>query len=178
MKQLNNKATRNKIKQKGFGALEVMIALLLGVIVIVGAAVWYTKLRGASDKGQELENISSLISNVRMLRSTAGYGTNNTSLVPVLINAEGVPGNMSITGTTAITNSYGNVSVVSTGTGFTIGYNAVPAADCIFLITKSSGQRGTSIKVNGGTARTGEITAATASTDCSTAANTIAWTSF
>lgn len=176
--KVRNQQFARKIKQKGFGALEVMIALLLGVIVIVGATLWYTKLRGASDKGQELENISSLISNTRMLRSTGGYGTNNTSLVPVLINSEGVPGNMSITGTTAITNSYGAVTVVSTGTGFTISYAAVPAADCIFLITKSSGQRGTSIKVNGGTALTGEITSTTASNSCSTASNAIAWTTF
>jgi Tfp pilus assembly protein PilW len=168
-----NMAARKK--QKGFGALEVMIALLIGVIVVVGAIVWYSKLRGAADKSTELENFSSLVSNVRLLRANSGYGASGADLVPVLINSDGVPGNMAISGTT-ISNSYGGVTIVSTGLGFTITFAGMPSADCIFLATKAAGSSSISTKMNSGTAITGEVSSSQANTGCSGSTNSIAWT--
>lgn len=165
-----------KSKQTGFGALEVMIALMIGALVIIGAVAWYQKLTTSQNNSDELSNLSSLTTNIRQLRTISGYGTSGVNLVPILINAGGIPDNMTVTAGVPYNAFGGAVSIQSTGLGFTITYAGLPAENCIFLATKGASSNTTQTKINGGGLVTGEISASAASTGCSTASNSVAWT--
>jgi type II secretory pathway pseudopilin PulG len=165
----------NRKDQLGFGALEVMIALVIGAIVILGAVFWYPKLMNSSNNGDELQNVSTLVSNTRQLKTASGYGATGTNLVPTLITAGGIPDGMQKTATTVFNAWDGAVTIASTGTGFSLTYAGVPAENCVFLATKGAGSSSLSTKLNSGSAITGEVTAAAASAGCSTATNSITW---
>lgn len=162
-------------KQGGFGALEVMIALMIGAIVIIGAVVWYPKLTNNSNNGDELSNISSLLTNTRQLKTSSGYGGSGVSLIPTLLNAGGIPDNMQKSGNAVFNAWDGAVTIQSTGTGYTMTYAGLPAQNCIFLATKASNSSSISTSINGGAANTGEITAVVASAACTGATNTLTW---
>lgn len=164
-------------KQAGFGALEVMIALGVGIFAIVAAYGWYTKFTSAQNNDTELSNISSLTTNTKQIKTSSGYGPTGTDLVAILLRNSGVPESMQKSGG-AIFNSFGGaVTITSTGTGYTLTYNGVPASNCIFLASKSANGDTQTLRINGGAAITGEVTAGDASTSCSAATNTLAWSS-
>lgn len=166
----------NYKKQAGFGALEVMIALMVGALVIIGAVAWYQTLTTSQNNSNELSNLSSITTNVRQLRTISGYGASGSNLVPVLINAGGIPDNMTIVSGVVYSSFGGSVTVTSTGLGFTITYAGLPAENCIFLATKGASSNTTQTNINGGGMITGEVSAMAANTGCSTASNSVAWT--
>ncbi|BAU77397.1 type 4 pilus major pilin [Metapseudomonas furukawaii] len=176
MYKLSSIKTQFSRKQRGFGALEVMIGLMIGTLVLIGAVVWYQKLSNSSNNGDELENLSSLITSVRHLKTSSGYGANGTNLVPILNNAGGIPDNMGFNAGVPLNAWGGNVTIVSTGLGFTVTYAGLPAENCIFLATKGASSSTMTTRINGGAAITGEVTAAAANTGCNAATNTLAWT--
>lgn len=161
-------------KQAGFGALEVMIAIIVGLFAILGAVAWYSKLSTTSNNQTELENVSSLITNIRTLRTSSGYGTVG-SLNTVLVSTNGIPETMRTSGSNVYNAWDGAVTAASTGAGYTLTYASVPAAGCIFLATKSPSSSATSLKINGGTAINGEVTQTAAAAGCSTDTNTLVW---
>lgn len=162
-------------KEAGFGALEVLVALGVGLLIVVAGIGWKSKLDNTSNNQNEVENIASLISNTKQLKTASGYGTSGVNLIPLLINVEGVPLAMSKTATTVVNAWGGNVTLTSTGAGYTLTYAGVPAANCVFLATQANNGNGMSLKINGGTAVTGEVTSTVANTSCSTSSNSLAW---
>lgn len=162
-------------KQGGFGALEVMIAIVVGLFAIIGAIAWYSKLTNTSNNNEELQNISSIITNTRQLKTQSGYGPTGTNLIPVLIAGEGIPENMQKSGGTVSNVWGGAVTNVSTGTGYTMTYAGVPDSNCIFLASKSANSNSMSVRINGGTAITGEVTAIAATSACTSGTNTLSW---
>lgn len=163
-------------KQLGFGALEVMIALLVGALAIVGAIGWYQKLMSSNNNQDELSNVTSIITNTRNLRTTSGYGTSGTNLLPALNKAGGIPDAMSVSSSNVVSNAWGGtVTVTSNGTWFTVSYNGVPDENCVFLATKGAISKTIQTSINGGSTITGEVTAAQANSGCSTDSNTISW---
>lgn len=162
-------------KQAGFGALETMIAIVVGLVTVLGAVAWYSKLTNTANNNSEIENVSSLITNTRQLKTSSGFGASGTDLIPILVKNEGIPETMQKTTTTVFNVWGGAVTNVSTGTGYTLTYAAVPESNCIFLATKSTNSKSLSLRINGGTAIVGEVTAIAANTACSGASNTLAW---
>lgn len=162
-------------KQAGFGALEVMLALGVGLLVVIGAIAWKSKLDNSGNNQAEVENIASLISNIKQLKTASGYGASETDLIPLLISSEGVPGNMAKTASTVNNTWGGSVSLSSTGSGYTLTYAGVPTANCVFLSTQANNGNGMSLRINGGAAITGEVTSAAAGAACSSASNSLAW---
>jgi type II secretory pathway pseudopilin PulG len=169
------KLGRRSPKQGGFGALEVMIAIVMGIFAVIGAIAWYSKLSNTSNNNDELQNISSIITNTRQLKTQSGYGPTGTNLIPVLITGEGIPENMQKSGNTVSNVWGGAVTSVSTGSGYTITYASVPDSNCIFLATKSANSNSLSIRINGGTAITGEVTAIAATSACTSGTNSLSW---
>lgn len=174
MKKRNN--LHIKARQAGFGALEVMIALIIGSLVIIGAVRWYQDLDTKSKNSDELTNLSSLTTNIRQMRTASGYGTSGTNLVPVLSNAGGIPDTMEYASNVLYNAWGGAVSVLSNGQTFTITYNGLPAENCIFLASKAGSSSSQQTRINSGTAITGEVTAIQASSGCNTDSNSVAWT--
>src|SRR5689334_6587101 len=82
-------------RQGGFGALEVLIGLVIGMLVVIAAVSWMSKLSSSQNNNDELSNISTLITNTRVLKTSSGYGTDGADLVPIMINSGGIPDIMS-----------------------------------------------------------------------------------
>lgn len=168
-------ARAEKSRQRGIGVIELMVILFVGVLIIIAGMAWWTKLTNTQTNQAELENVTSLVASVRMLKTASGYGASGTNLIPVLINGAGVPDSMQKT-SSAVYNSWGGaVTAVSTGMGYTLTYAGVPAANCSFLASKAINSSSQSLSMNGGTAITGEVTAAAADSGCSSSSNTLAW---
>jgi type II secretory pathway pseudopilin PulG len=174
MKKLNKQ--HMKTRQAGFGALEVMIALIIGSLVIIGAVGWYQSLDTKSKNSDELTNLATLMTNTRQMKTSSGYGTSGTNLVPVLSNAGGIPDTMEYASSVLYNAWGGTVTVLSNGQTFTITYTGLPAENCIFLASKGAASSSQQTRINSGTAITGEVTSIAASSSCNTATNSVAWT--
>lgn len=164
-----------KDKQRGASAIELVVYLFVAMLILIAAMVWFNKLTTNANNQGELENITSLLASTRTLKTSSGYGASNTDLLPVLIKGEAVPDSMQKSGNAVFNVWGGAVTVVSTGTGYTLTYAGVPASNCTFLAAKSPKSSASSLSINGGTASTGEVTATAADTACSTDSNTLAW---
>lgn len=167
---------RRSSKQGGFGALEVLIALVIGMFIVIAAVGWMTKLSDTANNNDELSNVSTMITNVRTLKTSSGYGPAGTDLIPIMIKAGGIPDIMQRTDTTVSNVWEGAVTMESNGADVTLTYADIPEASCIFLATKAAGSQSLTTSINGGAAIIGEVTAVDASTSCSEDENTLAWT--
>lgn len=175
--KLIKKSNIKKNQAGAFSAIEMALTLAVGVVALYAAVAYGPKLWASSDNARELENVSSLVTNVRNLKTVSGYGASSANLVPQLIAAGAVPGTMTISGTTIINTWGGSVTIVSTGYGFTVTAPSLPATACVFLATKFAATGSVTTKINSGTAVSGEITSSAATTECSSASNTIVWAS-
>ncbi len=166
-----------KKTQAGFTAIEVLVVLLVGGIIIAGAAYGIDRLLSSSSLTDEIKNINQLMVNTKNLRSTSGYGAAATDLTTSLVAIKGIPAGMPVV-SGVIKNSWGgDVSVLSTGSAFSITYASVPKDPCIKLATKLSNTAGfATTKINSTAAVSGEVTSAAAITGCSTESNTLLWT--
>lgn len=166
--------------QRGFTAVEVIVVMIVGMVILAVAASNIEGLFGGSNLTEEVSNTEALYSNTKALKTSSGYGTAG-SLIGSLIATNGVPKNMVFAGgtTPTITNAYGgSVAVDSTGLGFTITQGGLPRDACIKLATKIA-KSGifSSIKIGTATAVVGEYATATATNDCSGTSNSIVFTS-
>ncbi|HEJ1468151.1 TPA: type 4 pilus major pilin [Pseudomonas aeruginosa] len=165
-------------KQAGFGAIEMIVVLIIVIGLLALAASRWDTLFGSNEAAEEISNVNMLMAGAKNLKTSSGYGAANTNLVPALIKAGAVPRNMTVT-SNAIYNTYGGaVTVVSTGTGFTVTSAAIPEGVCMTLATKLARGGVYSTKINTGGVIVGEVTQAAATSGCSSAtSNTITWAS-
>lgn len=177
MKDQKNRASRKK--QNGFTAVELIIVLIVGLGIITLAAGKMDMLFGNSNVSEELSNVNTLFANTRALKTSSGYGAASTDLTSQLTAVNGVPRNMAVTGGVIYNLWGGSVPVVSTGPGFTITQNTTPQEACIKMATKiSKGGTFQTIAINGNAGIAGEVSSATATTQCNSAtSNAIVFTS-
>ncbi|HBN8268386.1 TPA: pilus assembly protein PilX [Pseudomonas aeruginosa] len=173
---INRKAHAKK--QAGFGAIEMIVVLIIVIGLLALAASRWDTLFGSNEAAEEISNVNMLMAGTKNLKTSSGYGASGTNLVPALIKAGAVPKNMTVT-SGALYNTWGGaVTVVSTGTGFTVASAAVPEGVCLTLATKLARGGVYSTKINSGTAIVGEVTQAAATTGCSSAtSNSLTWAS-
>lgn len=165
-------------KQAGFGAIEMIVVLIIVIGLLALAASRWDTLFGSNEAAEEISNVNMLMAGAKNLKTSSGYGASGTNLVPALIKADAVPRNMTVT-SSAIYNTWGGaVTVVSTGTGFTVTSATIPDGVCMTLATKLARGGVYSTRLNSGTAIIGEVTQAAATSGCSSAtSNTITWAS-
>lgn len=174
--QIDSARSSRASRQAGYVSIEMLFVMLV-VLIGVGYALFNgSALMGTSDIGNEQGNIGQLIANTRKLKGMSGYGASSTNLVPQLIAVKGVP-NMSVSGG-ALYNAWGgSVTVVSNGMTFTVTENGLPQDACISLASKMSRGSKATTAINSGTAITGEVDSAAATSGCSKdTGNTLAWT--
>ncbi|MNJ56865.1 hypothetical protein D3C77_524290 [compost metagenome] len=149
----------------------ILAALLFGGAVALG----FTLFNKQTNNGEQ-SNVTNLVVNMRALKGGQGYGASGTNLIPQLVATDGIPDGMTISGG-AIFNSWnGAVTLASTGPAFVLTYNNVPKDSCVSMATKVAKTRAYQTKINSGGVVIGEVDSATATTQCSTDTNTIAWT--
>lgn len=164
-------------KQKGMTLIEMLVVLIVIIIIIAAASSRIGGIFGKNDISEEVTNLNTLVTATKTLRSKGGYGASGTNLVPTLIASDGVPKGMTVTGG-VIKNSWGGtITVVSTGSGFTMVEPSVPKAACIELANSVSRGGAMTTKVNATAAVTGEIAKPAATTSCSSdTSNTLTFT--
>lgn len=167
---------RRRRRQAGWMSIEMLFVLLVALIGVGYALFNGGQLMGTSDISNEQSNIGQLIANTRKLKGMSGYGASSTNLVPQLIATKGVP-NMSMSGGALYNAWSGSVTVVSNGMTFTVTENGLPQDACISLASKMSRGSKATTAINSGTAITGEVDSAAATSGCSKdTGNTLAWT--
>jgi hypothetical protein len=168
--------------KKGFVLTEFLgtygIYLVMVGVAIAGIASGWLLYRTVD----ETQNVSRIYQSVRQLRSTNGYGTTGTDLVPTMSSLGDLPSDMTRTGSGSsivLSNSWGGtVAVLSTGLGFTISYAAVPQTQCPKLVAALSASGSFSQVVVGSTTwTTMPVSTSDAVTGCSGTTNTIDFTS-
>lgn len=171
------KKVRYSKRQGGFGLIEIMIVIILLLTMLYAIMSRSDTAFSSSDSSNELGHVSSLITGTKQLKTTSGYGV-STDLTSTLYTSGAVPADMTYSASKLYNTWNGQVTIVSTATGmaFTLKYLSVPQDACIALATKAASYS-YSTTINANTAIVGEVTAATATTQCSSAtANTLTWT--
>ena len=171
------KKVRYNKRQGGFGLIEIMLVTILLLGLLYGIMSRSDTAFSSSDASSELGHVSSLIAGTKQLKTTSGYGV-SIDLTSTLYTSGAIPADMTYSASKLYNTWNGQVTVVSTATGmaFTVKYVNVPQDACISLSTKAASYS-YSTTINANTAIVGEVTAATATTQCNSAtANTITWT--
>lgn len=162
--------------QGGFVSIEMIIVL---IIIAIGVGLGLAAAAGmfsSSNANEEQRNISVIAANARALKTSSGYGSSGTNLIPSLIAINGVPKNMSVSSGVVYNVYGGSVTVSSTGMGFSITTSKLPQDACITLATKIAKNTFEQTKINSGSSITGEVTTAAATQACSSDSNSITWT--
>lgn len=162
--------------QRGYGIMEVIGSL--AIIAFLGAIALGMIDTGFSDARtkQAMDEVVGLrVSTQKLYINQSSYGT--ASLNATLIANGAIPGTLKVSGATILNSWGGGVTITGAASSFTIAYASVPKEACISLVTGTTANGWTSVKVGAGTANTPPVLPATAATDCAGAANTITWAS-
>lgn len=171
------KKVRYSKRQGGFGLIEIMIVIILLLTMLYAIMSRSDTAFSSSDSSNELGHVSSLITGTKQLKTTSGYGV-SIDLTSTLYASGAIPADMTYSASKIYNTWNGKVTIASTATGmaFTVKYENVPQDACISLATKAASYS-YSTTINANTAIVGEVTAATATTQCNSAlANTLTWT--
>ncbi len=171
-------AWKSKCHQVGVISIEMMVAAAIIIALLLGVGGRVAVAWVANDNTQELSNISALYTAIKDTKTTAGYGANGTDLSAAVIAGGKLPGNITVTGNTIQNGWGGTYAILSTVQGFTVASPTMPIKNCIKVAAgaSASGQYAQT-SINGGTAITGPLTTPQAVTGCSSATNTILFTS-
>lgn len=165
-------------RQGGFGLIEIMIVSIILLLTMLYAIMSRSDTAfSSSDSSNELGHVSSLITGTKQLKTTSGYGV-SIDLTSTLYASGAIPAIMTYSASKIYNTWNGKVTIASNATGmaFTVKYESVPQDACISLATKAASYS-YSTTINANTAIVGEVTAATATTQCNSAlANSLTWT--
>ncbi|MGX9960647.1 type 4 pilus major pilin [Xanthomonas euvesicatoria] len=169
--------TRRHTLQRGMTLIEMMVVLALIGLLVAGALVASAKGWFGNKVTSDIKQLSSLMAETKKLQGVDGYGTSGTNLVPTLIANGGVPADMTKSGSTILNKFGGTVTIVSTGLGYTVTSPGYETDACMEVSRAlSTAGSGLTTRINGGTATTGQISAASATTSCSSDSNSLAFT--
>lgn len=153
-------------KEAGVTLMELIAALAVMAVIIVGALSLYNSATSSQASTQLIQDVTALRSAVKQLWMGQGtYGT--ASLNATLIKANRIPTTIitdAATGT--LTHSLnGTITVTGATTQFTVELTNIPIAVCVSLMTSAQGW----VSVDGpgsATAATPPVTPTAAAADC------------
>lgn len=164
-------------KQAGVTLLELIAALSVLAVIVVGALALYSSATSSQAATQTAQDVTAIRAAVKQLWQGQGtYGAANTNLNDTLVASKRIPTTIRVdTSTTPDTLTHalnGTVNVVSTGSGFTLTLTNIPKDVCIPLLTGATGW--TSVKAGTATAITSfPIAPASAVTACATGTDVV-----
>lgn len=177
------KLTFKKKAQAGMTLIEVLSALAIGAILIVGGLSLFSSGSAAANSNQLINDVTAIRTAVKSLYLGQGtYGV-STDMDAMLVVSRKVPATWTGTGA-VITNSFGgdvNVSSNATGTQYRLTLGNVPRDVCIGAIPSTSqgwlfvGTGATAAAAITAATKVTPITPATAVTICSAATQTVAF---
>lgn len=166
-------------RESGMTLIEILAALAIAAVVVVGALALYQSGSASNDATTMLQDVTAIRASTQELYDgQGGYGTG--SLNSVLYTAGKIPSDMTYSGGTITTRLGGTLSVTGNTSNFSVSITNVPSDICSQLLAESS-DGWQSVAVNGGTPLTAfPISPATATspTYCgATSPLTLTWTS-
>lgn len=161
-------------RSRGVTLMELIAAVAVMAILVVGALTLYNAASTGSNSTQMLRDVTGLQTATKSLYAgQSGYGT--ASLNDTLINFKAVPTSWSVNGT-AITHSLnGAVEVTGDSAVFNVSLADLPKDVCIKLLSNASA--GWSKYTVGSATGTFPVDPTSANTACSTDKNTVVMTS-
>ncbi|KAB1469224.1 hypothetical protein FZI27_20085 [Cronobacter sakazakii] len=135
-----------------------MLAIGLIVVVVGGA-----KLFSSTNTAADLNAYAAIMTEMRQLRPSTGYGTND--YVPVLVKKDVLPKSVNISNGVIYNRSGGAISVTGNGQGFTMTTTKLSEGECMEYAPKLSLNNVAVTTING-TAISGEVSSAAAAQAC------------
>ncbi|EBR7327571.1 prepilin-type N-terminal cleavage/methylation domain-containing protein [Salmonella enterica subsp. enterica serovar Ahuza] len=135
MAKLIVKEEEKRSNEDGFTLIEAMVVMIVGVMVLAGAAAGINKLFVANNVSTEAQNIQSIAANMKTVASSEG-GYDSIAGNKEAIDLHVFPTNMKINGTDVRNVWGGSVTVVGTADSYTLTYPSVPAEECIQIASK------------------------------------------
>lgn len=166
-------------KQRGATLMEMMVWIAISLVIVAGAAAGIAAVFSSNDVNDDATNINQLLINTKRMHDVNGYGTSGTDLIPALTASNGVPSTLTVVSKVPYNAWNGAITITSTGLGYTLTTTNIPQQACIEESTKLSMPGTYSVSINGGSAITGVVSHAAATTGCSKtdSTNKIAFTS-
>ena len=160
--------SKKKSDEDGFTLIEAMVVMIVGVMVLAGAAAGINKLFVANNVSTEAQNIQSIAANMKTVASSEG-GYDQIADNAAAIKFKVVPTNMKVSGNDDIRNVWGgSVEIKGEADSYTLKYPSVPSEECIQVASKLRNASWDSVKLtpdaaSKGTA--GDVTPASTLTD-------------
>jgi hypothetical protein len=149
------------------------VAIAVGMFIIAMVAGLAFVVWSMVNKTSEVSLVNNIIMETRGMVSSGGYGT--TDYVPSLIAGGSIPSNVTVSNGKIYNKSGGTISVVGNGIGFIVTVTALSKKSCVGLASAIGTSDLQSTKINGSSI-SGEVTAAQATTACTTESNTLIFT--
>ncbi|EAA5550573.1 prepilin-type N-terminal cleavage/methylation domain-containing protein [Salmonella enterica subsp. enterica] len=124
-----------KSDEDGFTLIEAMVVMIVGVMVLAGAAAGINKLFVANNVSTEAQNIQTIAANMKTVASSEG-GYDEVASNKEAINFKVFPTNMKISGTDVRNVWGGSVTIVGATDHYDLTYPSVPAEECIQIASK------------------------------------------
>ena len=168
-------------RNKGVTLMELIAAIAVVAILVVGALTLYGAANNGTNSTQMQRDLTGVQASVKSLYAgQAGYGTSGDSLVPTLQQFGGLPSDWSVTssGSTATVNHQlnGAVTITSGNTNFAVELASIPPEVCTKIASNAAAGWAT-VKIGSGSALDVPVSTAAASTACGKTAQTMTFTS-
>ncbi|EAC0381156.1 prepilin-type N-terminal cleavage/methylation domain-containing protein [Salmonella enterica subsp. enterica serovar Vitkin] len=170
MAKLIVKEEEKRSNEDGFTLIEAMVVMIVGVMVLAGAAAGINKLFVANNVSTEAQNIQSIAANMKTVASSEG-GYDSIAGNKEAIDLHVFPTNMKINGTDVRNVWGGSVTVAGTADSYTLTYPSVPAEECIQIASKLRNASWDSVATAPDTASGSDATANTGITPTTTLAD-------
>ncbi|ECC9556754.1 prepilin-type N-terminal cleavage/methylation domain-containing protein [Salmonella enterica subsp. salamae] len=170
MAKLIVKEEEKRSNEDGFTLIEAMVVMIVGVMVLAGAAAGINKLFVANNVSTEAQNIQSIAANMKTVASSEG-GYDSIVSNKEAIDLHVFPTNMKINGTDVRNVWGGSVTVAGAADSYTLTYPSVPAEECIQIASKLRNASWDSVATAPDTASGSDATANTGITPTTTLAD-------
>lgn len=170
MAEFDVKEKEKRSNEDGFTLIEAMVVMIVGVMVLAGAAAGINKLFVANNVSTEAQNIQSIAANMKTVASSEG-GYDSIASNKEAIDLHVFPTNMKINGTDVRNVWGGSVTVAGTADSYTLTYPSVPAEECIQIASKLRNASWDSVATAPDTASGSDATANTGITPTTTLAD-------
>ena len=166
------KQFQHKKKQAGLTLVEVLSAIIVGVLVIVGSLSLYNNTQNKQRENDLMTSLMTIQTNIRDLYyGKNSYPADTTTIENTLIVAGGAPKSLVNSAGDALVSPYdSSETIVIEGTGpqFTITIPSVPSESCVSLAGRLGSFESVSVE---GTPVTGDSDAAAAACDVAAGAD-------
>ena len=173
--------SRVRARNKGVTLMELIAAIAVVAILVVGALTLYGAANNGTNSTQMQRDLTGVQASVKSLYAgQAGYGTSGTSLAGTLQQFGGLPSDWAATGTgtgtTVMHQLNGAVTIKSGGSNFSVTLADVPAEVCTKIAANAAA--GWASVAVGSTTLTVPASTADASAACGASGSTVASMTF